>query len=81
MLRLRAADGAAAVLPSVLLVGVPVPSLARTSRPVNAVETTAAALLKDMLGAIEIPPDYCTRCGLDYLPDGTCRRCDRDATP
>jgi hypothetical protein len=84
MLRLRAANGAAAVLPSVLHLGVPVPPLARALRPVNAgrqtTETAAVALLEDKLGATEIPPDCCRRCGRDYLPDGTCRHCTEKAT-
>lgn len=25
-------------------------------------------------------PDYCVKCGLDYLPGGTCRRCDARTT-
>ena len=42
-----------------------------TEQPV----TVAVALLKDMLGATEIPPDYCRKCGRDYQPDGTCPKC------
>jgi hypothetical protein len=46
----------------------------------NATETAAIAMLKDKLGATEIPPDYCRKCGRDYRPDGTCRRCDQAAS-
>ena len=41
----------------------------------NATETAAVALLEDKLGATEIPPDYCRKCGRDYQPDGTCPKC------
>jgi hypothetical protein len=46
----------------------------------NATETAAIALLKDKLGATEIPPDYCRKCGRDRQPDGTCRHCTADTT-
>jgi cytidine deaminase len=46
----------------------------------HATETAAIALLKDKLGATEIPPDYCRKCGRDYQPCGICRHCDRDAS-
>ena len=44
------------------------------------IEHTALRLHTEHLGATEIPPDYCRRCGRDYQPDGTCRHCDRDAS-
>jgi hypothetical protein len=41
----------------------------------------AALRLLTNIGAIEIPPDYCRKCGRDYQPDGSCRHCDRATAP
>ena len=66
--------------PKSLRPSAPKPKRRSSAHLPQVLRTPPLQLLKDTLGATEVPPDYCRKCGRDYQPDGTCRRCDRDAS-